>query len=417
MIKEGDLEVYDIELEVVTPVYIGSGIDIQPNEYLYDPRTRLVSIIDVEKLFEKVLERDALEDYERFASSTSKNLERFLKDTLKLNRKEIFEITQRRINSEDVSYRFKKKDNGDPSTQRIQSFVRDSHGNPYVPGSGIKGALRTAFLVRQIWDEKKGDESPLDVKKMINSFEKSSVIKAKDKKNRRIYNKDRLKKEAVFPEEEILNTLQFKEDSPLNDTSHNIMRGISISDSEPLSNSDIILIGKEDIKFDGTTRKKGKIPLVREALKPGTKIKAKLTLDQKILKHKVSKDEILDSIAAQSQYLTDFVDEMFKIPWNAFTDIPNDYLVLGGGTGFFNKTLNYLLYNNEFPIESNQNNDCNFSRAVTLVRNFLSDEFDGRGRADHKHRIKDKKISPHIKKYTRYKRRYYPMGYTKVTIK
>lgn len=413
MRKAGDLEVYDIELEVVTPVYVGSGIEIQPNEYLFDPNTKKVSIIDFEKLFEKILEKNAIDEYEAFASSTSKDLERFLKNTLRLTKREINDLTKRTINSEDVSYRFGRNRRGFLSKQRIQSFARDAKNRPYVPGSSIKGALRTAILTRFIWDELKGDGSPLDLKKLIDEFEGESVKKGRyrDTKERN-FNWDRLYKDSTFPENSILSTLEFSEDNKTSSTSRSIMRGVSISDSEPLSNEDIILVGKEEIHFDGHPTQ---INLVREALRPGTKIKATLSLDRKIVKDNLTIHDILDSIAAHSEFLTANIDNNFKSPSNTFTGIPDDYLILGGGTGFFSKTLDYILYANNIPIEANPNNKDNFDYAVTLVRNYMSDQFDN-GRLDHKHRYKDKEISPHIKKYTSYKGRYYPMGYTKVKV-
>lgn len=414
MRKAGDLEVYDIELEIVTPVFVGSGVEIQPNEYLYDPRTKKVKIIDFEKLFEKILEKDAIEDYEAFASSTSKDLERFLENTLGLTKKEINEITKLTIDSEDVSYRFRRTRSGMPSLQRIQSFARDPKNRPYVPGSSIKGALRTAILTRLIWDEIKGDGSPLDLEALMKEFENKAIEKGMDRRNnRRNYNWDRLKDKSVFPENTILSTLEFSKDSKATDTSRNIMRGISISDSEPLNNEDIILVGKEEIHFNGNPTQ---INIVREALRPGTKIKAKLTLDRKILKDSLTIYDILDSIAAQSEFLTDNIDVEFDSPLNTFTEIPDNYLILGGGAGFFSKTLDYILFANNISIDANPDDSDNFDYAVTLVRNYMTRRFDRKGRFDHNHRNIDMNISPHIKKYTRYKGRYYPMGYTKVKV-
>jgi len=43
---------------------------------------------------------------------------------------------------------------GDPKVGAVRSFIKDVHGRPYLPGSSLKGALRTAILWR-IWRERR----------------------------------------------------------------------------------------------------------------------------------------------------------------------------------------------------------------------------------------------------------------------
>lgn len=99
--------------------------------------------------------------------------------------------------------------------------MRDSRQRVYVPGSSVKGALRTVILSALIAQEKKGSRP------------------------------DR-----------------------------SILRDLSVSDSEVVPDAAMILSGKSDVNTRGEEKK---LPLCRECIRPGTELRFRLTLDHSVL--------------------------------------------------------------------------------------------------------------------------------------
>ena len=138
-------------------------------------------------------------------------------------------------------------------------FQRDAQGHAYIPGSSIKGALRTAWLLSAVLADRSTGHSLAP--------------------NRR----------ATFPEEKYVNQLHLrtlKDGSIASDAVNSIFRGIQISDSLSIPDNCMMLAGKTDSATDGGTHS---INLCRECVAPGTAIRFKLTLDQSVLKGRITK--------------------------------------------------------------------------------------------------------------------------------
>lgn len=156
----------------------------------------------------------------------------------------------------------------------IWRFVKDAYGCPYVPGSSIKGMLRTAILVSLIARDRQAYEQLYDREETLSR--RQSADGDIQRKAFRVGQLDRDEKNAV----------------------NDVLRYLSVSDSDPLSAGDLVLAKKYD-KFsqrdDGRHKKKlGKIsdeeayyqgnelPIYRECLRPGTTIRTTLTVDERI---------------------------------------------------------------------------------------------------------------------------------------
>ena len=117
--------------------------------------------------------------------------------------------------------------------------MRDCYGNPYIPGSSLKGAIRTILM---------------------NTHWHSMNFKKKNKKGKIIENKKaipwgptrRQRHEKIKPFDDIFNEIR-------------------VSDSQPLTNDDLILVQKWDFTPDKDT-KPHSLSIYREALRPGTKL-------------------------------------------------------------------------------------------------------------------------------------------------
>ena len=159
----------------------------------------------------------------------------------------------------------------------IWRFVKDAHGCPYVPGSSIKGMLRTAILISLIARDRQAYER---------LYSRERVLKDRQRADGGIQRK------AFW-----VGQLDRGGDSAVND----VLRYLSVSDSDPLSVDDLVLAKKYD-KFskrdDGRHKKKlrktsdeeayyqgNELPIYRECLRPGTTIRTTLTVDERICQY------------------------------------------------------------------------------------------------------------------------------------
>ena len=134
------LHVYDVGLEVLSPVAIGAGETEKLSaytDYLYEGRH--VRILDQKKLMRRINEHpELIEEYVRGIRGGMDNnrstfdLKRFINDTLKCH---LDDVTASIVESQ-----------VDPGRQAIIRCV-SSNGKAFIPGSSLKGALRTAVLL------------------------------------------------------------------------------------------------------------------------------------------------------------------------------------------------------------------------------------------------------------------------------
>ena len=132
-------EQYRLELNPITPVFIGSGKTYSKNEYIYLPEKHQILIPKIPKLFHEIMDRGLVSDYKDFiVSEQNGDLGAWLKACK-------FELDSE---AEWVDYsmnlpimeedKFKKVE--------IQACMKNAYGDPYIPGSSLKGAIRTAML-------------------------------------------------------------------------------------------------------------------------------------------------------------------------------------------------------------------------------------------------------------------------------
>lgn len=302
MIQEGHLQVFDLILETKGPVFIGNGRSYTKKEYIYDPQRQMVSFVDEMKFFTYLAEHGLADAYEGFIlENMSKNLHDFLRNTCNLSPSSIDSFVRCKISAGDAL-------DQNHTLKEIQQFIRDGSNRVYVPGSSIKGALRTALLKAMLMEKPPVNPDPRL------PFQKYDTME-----------------EAYF------HTLSLKKDrngfvqvgNPLN----SIMQGVRISDSLPIADSRLCLAPKIDEFVDGTYNK---INICRECIKPGTQIRCTITLDQSILKGKITKETILDAIAQTSLHYQ-------KTVLSHYPQVPNYMtsrtILLGGGAGFQSKTV------------------------------------------------------------------------------
>ena len=145
MIHEGQLEVFDLTLIAKAPVFIGSGKSYVKKEYVFlTPRFARVScdevmLLDETKFFHLLLERKLEDKYTQFMLGAQTDLYRFLTAECCLSLNDIRAVSRYSIAAADAL-------DAGHSLKEINAFVRGADGRVYVPGSSVKGALRTAIL-------------------------------------------------------------------------------------------------------------------------------------------------------------------------------------------------------------------------------------------------------------------------------
>lgn len=201
-----------------------------------------------------------------------------------------------------------------------------------------------------------------------------------------------------FPEENYVNKLRLrtlKDGSIASDAVNSIFRGIQVSDSLPIPDNCMMLAGKTDSATDGGTHN---INLCRECAAPGTAIRFKLTLDQSVLKGRITKESLLEAIQQFDAYYEQTYSTHFTPPRGAVNLPQQPHLILGGGSGFFAKSLAYPYLGEK--------------EGLRWTAEQMAQMFRKHG---HERDI-EKGVSPHTMKYARFRGRVYPYGYCGVNI-
>jgi CRISPR-associated protein Csm5 len=357
------LQSFQLKLRLLGPVFIGSGTEINKKEYLFIPQTKKVCIPNLAKLTALLDKKGLLQDYMRFMLSPENDLYNWLKS---VNIKyESF--------SEFISYEMSAGDalDANHSLKGIQLFIKDRYGFPYIPGSSLKGAVRTALLSKMLSERKQySDRKIAELNKVILNIKQLNDV-------------------AEGIESDLLHKLNLYEKSH-SDAVNSIMKGIQISDSAPIDTSALVLCRKIDIRRDGTPKS---INTCRECLKPGTEVFFTVTLDEGILNESgINKDYIRQAIAVCAaiqfkQY------SKYSLPHAADKTKTESgcEIYIGGGAGFLSKTFIYAL---------------DEDKGLRLTAKILDKQF-----SKHYHSTDESKgVSPHTMKCTSYNGKLYPFG-------
>jgi len=131
------MKIYELKCEILTPLHIGDGSELQPYEYIITDKFYKIPLedfildlpVEKQKVITDLMEQDIVK------------LRQFLKDNLDpLRFGEYFVEVSNKLKS---SYNTKIAD--ELNQLLISPFIRTSN-RPYIPGSSLKGAIRTAVV-------------------------------------------------------------------------------------------------------------------------------------------------------------------------------------------------------------------------------------------------------------------------------
>lgn len=363
MIEEGQLKIYNAQIKIDTPVFIGSGKSYLKNSFIFYQDTKEVAIVDIPKMITLISKSsNVMDEYERFILNNTYNgkLNEFLTEFF--SKEQIESLIVYKCNAKDAF-------DVEHTLSEIQQFIRMNNGKPYLPGSSIKGAISTCLLAYLI------NKSPQKAQKIIeDNYKKENKYRIKSKTNLST---------------EYFNTLNLND--KIFNAVNSIMRTVSISDSEPLDASSLILARKIDISVSGN---ENRLNLVRESIKPGTIIKFKIAIDSGF--KGVTIDQIRNAICEFSKSYIDNYVSKFKIK-SSFNEYTNK-LFIGGGVGYFAKSEVYHAFD--------------YNKSVKIVSDIMQCLFKG-GNHDKDINIG---ISPHMLKYTKYNNMIMPFGICELVI-
>ena len=279
---------FQMDVVALSPIHVGSGDKYTAREFIYQKEKYYFP--DMGLFYQEMIRLGLAEKFERFlVESNNKRIR--LKNFLDDNR-----IRIRDFGGYSLQETGHERDRSTPGNLNdISKFMRDGLGKPYIPGSSLKGAIRT-ILLNTNWKD-------LD-------FVQGRGKELKENRE-------------VIP-------WGAKDSKPLDDIFHEIR----VSDSQPLSNENLIIVQKWDY-----SAKKGKstpLPLYRESLKPLTKLTFTITTTSERAYYLIRQ---LEQFANEfyRDYQSFFLDTQSK---DHYVQNNVQYpLYLGGGSGVWTKTI------------------------------------------------------------------------------
>ncbi len=367
----GVLKHYTVKIEALSPIHIGSGEKIGKKEYIYLPWDHLVLIPDISKMC---------------AALQGKGYGKQFEDYMFKNNRDALGVWLKKLGYQKKDYEAWKRyelEAGDAfltpeaRSREILAFIKDPYGMPYVPGSSLKGMFRTALLA---WEVKKNPSVYNRIKEDIRSNAGRGSRKYV------------LEKETRHLEESAFHTLDRGKSVKKDNAVCCNLSGLIVGDSRPIPTEKLVLTQKVDYSLD---YKEKPIPILREALIPGTEICFEVTIDTSVCPY--SMKDILTALEYFQKVCYDWFYSRFKRGRKE-----SSIVWLGGGTGFLSKTVLYPI----FGAEAYRVTDNVFQ--ATLGRKIYE---------DHKHqKYRDKKLAPHVCKCTKYRGELYDMGMGRIEV-
>lgn len=136
--------VQKIKLHAISPINIGTGNYFDPSAFWVDVENKKLIEFTVDSLFSVLNEKDKEEFYDICNSGTPESITRlyvFINDKKPKGYREVSVC-------DDLIQKYQKVLNGN-SLNKFEvkrTFTNPNTGNPYIPGSSLKGAVRTAYI-------------------------------------------------------------------------------------------------------------------------------------------------------------------------------------------------------------------------------------------------------------------------------
>lgn len=254
-----------LQIKILTPVHIGNGEKYNGLSYLQDKREKPFKLCYLE--FDRIKQVLTDQQLQIFADwITTENypaIQKFLQ--YKLNDRnnnianQLISASVYKIDLFFVENYSQRKFLG-----RIESFIKQNN-KVYIPGSEIKGAIRTAILYKLL---KENNNLYMWLKNEIEDFGKrfrSEINKVKDKRLEKYMKEKRIKEKILVKEmgkiEEELQRKVFRTNN--DDAKYDLLKLLSISDSDSKKPDECLFVSNLQ-----TLNISRQFPIFQELLKP-----------------------------------------------------------------------------------------------------------------------------------------------------
>lgn len=382
---------WKVSLVCQSPVFVGSGEKFKKSEYIYDKRAGEVHFLDESGWIRFLGRHGIMDDFAHalLSNPVHLNLFGYLSHQERLGRQygSVGNIMKAMKQEGAVLRTEPYLGNRDKGPGDIAGFVLDAMGNPYIPGSSLKGAFRTAILAHHILRNRGAYRQDWEnIKRAAgDKWKMGSAMDALERKT------------AISPDKNGKSNMV-----------NSYFRGLTVSDAK-LINGGLCVVPKTDLGLH--TSRTHEVSLFRETLQGGSTLEFTLGIDDEtsamghfgIHNFHDFVDILKEFVNFQYEILKKPFEPYLKKPFEPYAkeelhDILHDIknaknadLVLGGGAGYISKTLVYALAPNK-------------EDAVYVVRKLMENLFK-RG-----HHEGDTEISPHALKLAEVDGANYLMG-------
>lgn len=224
------LKSYRVILTTKSPVYVGSGEKVQKKQYVLDRRKKKIYLPNMKTLYHAMQKRGMGQAYERYLLNwNEKDFARWMQDN-RISSKEYLPWMRYQLDCSDVVLTRETND--------LSLCVKDPYGMPYIPGSTLKGVLRTILLADELLYDP-------DQKRQAQKIIRDGMDRSRPGKNY-------LSREIKKIERRAFHLLDYKTNQ--DNSAQDIMKGIIISDSKPLSLEDLTVCQQIDHHVRGTKK-------------------------------------------------------------------------------------------------------------------------------------------------------------------
>jgi CRISPR-associated protein Csm5 len=324
-LKKYRLKKYRLKIQTITPLHIGTGNKLK-RDFDYVTQDGKTFVVDERALAEKLYDG---------------NQQQLIGDRASAGLKMLFRNSPYDVNSPLFRYVMEGEPTSSKSGSDVQEQMKDIWDRPYIPGSSLKGAIRTAILYAGF----EAREEPFAV----------SDIGHNAKYAAQPYEKDLLGEDPY----------------------HDIFRAMQVTDSTPADTSDLRLINVKVAKGGEASG----APIELEAIDHGVSFTSELSLDNYLLEKqahelKWEKDKQIKWLRHFVQAINDFTisrlradahkregswgknhERLIKYVEKRLNLEPNEFILqLGWGGGWSSKTLGDHLTREEFEFAKLVNN-------------------------------------------------------------
>lgn len=385
------IEFNKMYLDIITPVNIASNEKLNTTDYIYDSKNQVAYFLNPLLWHKFIYTKKLFPAYMDFINDKTKARKILYKWLIEqgYNIEDIKEVVKYKLIAHENIDKISKDSLNDII---LQTKLID--GSAYIPGSTLKGLIRTAILYdllqknphlkQRLWQSLErainGNNSYDEIKRVENNLNRllTAEIEGTGKREYTKYDKKSTKREY-----------------------YNFMQGIKLSDAMAKTEyNNLVLLKKIDLAVKDNYIKENSLSVYRECIEP----KTRFYFDMQIEKRFTQKLNInsAEDILIMIQNFFDASNELLSSAFGKdygflFNDANLGNTYIGGGTGFLTKTLVAYLAPTKM-------------KAKEFISRYLNMKFKQRVKPG----IRDTKIAPRTLKATKYNGKLTLLGIAKI---